>query len=148
MTFRAVFGAAIVLLLVVLYVLLAGSAVNLLDCTPQPACLKDFSDSMTTYLALIGGLVSAVAVTELAITVPKEQPLSRFLPEDSTKAQRITLGALTFLYLAAWLGVGLWVFIATWRRPDALPGLTALSKSWISLAVAAGYAYFGIQPKV
>ena len=148
MTFRSIFGAAIVLLLLVLYVLLAGSAVNLLDCTPQPACLKDFSDSMTTYLALIGGLVSAVAITELAITVPKKQPFSRFLPDTAGKTARITLGVLTFLYLSAWLGVGLWVLVATWQRPDALPALTALSKSWISLAVAAGYAYFGIQPNV
>jgi hypothetical protein len=42
------------------------------------------------------------------------------------------------------LGVSAYVVGAMWY-PDALKPLTDLGQSWLGLAVAAGYAYFGIN---
>jgi hypothetical protein len=101
---------------------------------------------MASALALIGGLVSAVVIAELAITTPDNPPLRRLLPDTPSKPQLTVLRLVTFLYLAVWLAVGLWVLVATWQKPDTIPALTALARSWFGLAVAAGYAYFGLKP--
>lgn len=145
MTFRALFGATIVVVLLILYVALVRSAISLLDCTPQPGCLGAFSDSMASALALISGLVSAVVIAELALAGPKP-PFRRLLADNAAEWKVNVLRVLTFAYLGAWLGVGLWVLIATWRRPEQIPALTALARSWFGLAVASGYAYFGLKP--
>jgi len=146
MTFRSAFGAIIVVLLLVLYVLLVRSAISLLDCTPQPACLAQFTDSMALALSSISGLVSAVVIAELALTVPGNPPFRRLLPDRAGRTALTVLRILTVLYLGTWLAVGIWVLVATWQRAEMVPSLTALGRSWLGLAVAAGYAYFGIKP--
>jgi hypothetical protein len=146
MTFRALFITAIVVVLLVFYISLTSDAISLLDCTPQPTCLGQFSESMASALAVIGGLVSAVVIAELALATPNKPPFSRILGDPAPPAKLTLLRVVTLLYLVAWFGVGIWVLVATWRKPDAIPALTALARSWFALAVAAGYAYFGLKP--
>jgi len=145
MSARALFGAVIVVILLVLYVLLTGFAISLLDCS-EPNCRDAFTDSMASGLAMIGGLVSAVVIAELGLPQPYNVPFSRVLGDDPTKLQLTLLKIMTFLYITVWLGVGLWVLVATWKKPAEIPALTALARSWFGLAVAAGYVYFGLKP--
>ena len=145
MSARALFGAVIVAILLVLYVLLTKFAISLLGCEPQPGCLEQFTDSMASGLALINGLVSAVVIAELGL--PQSTNLfSRLLGDNPSRLKVTVLKIMTFLYIGAWLGVGLWVLIATWQKPVAIPALTALARAWFGLAVAAGYVYFGLKP--
>lgn len=146
MSARGLFGAVIVVILLVLYVLLARFAISLLGCEPQPGCLLPFTESMASGLAMIGGLVSAVVIAELGLPQPHNIPFSRVLGDHPTPRQLTILKIMTFLYITAWLGVGLWVLIETWKKPGDIPALTALSRSWFGLAVAAGYVYFGLKP--
>lgn len=147
MTLRSFFGALIVVVLLVLYFVITRSAIHLLGCDPQPVCLESFSETKASALALIGGLVSAVVIAELAVTEPGSPPGRSLLREDPSPWQYGILHVITFLYLIGWLFVGLWSVVATWNEPDAIPALTAVARSWFGLAVAAGYAYFGLTPK-
>jgi hypothetical protein len=101
---------------------------------------------MASGLALIGGLVSAVVIAELGLPQPYNFPFSRLLNDHASKLQITVLKVLTVLYISAWMGVGVWVLVATWKNPVTIPALTALARSWFGLAVAAGYAYFGLKP--
>jgi hypothetical protein len=145
MSARSLFGAVIVVILLALYILLTRFAISLLDC-PEPGCAGQFSESMASGLALISGLVSAVVIAELGLPQPHGFPFSRLLDDEPSTIQVTILRIMTFLYIGAWLGVGLWVLVATWRKPETIPALTALARSWFGLAVAAGYAYFGLKP--
>jgi hypothetical protein len=46
-----------------------------------------------------------------------------------------------------WIGMGFAAFVVgeLWF-PDKVPALTTFAEAWLGLAVAAGYAYFGIEP--
>lgn len=52
------------------------------------------------------------------------------------------------LYLLIWVITGLAAFVVGSMQHDrVLQPLTDLGQSWLGLAVAAGYAYFGIKPQ-
>lgn len=147
MSTKTVFGGAIAIILLGLYVYLVTGAITAVYCTPQPDCLARFTDPMAAALALIGGLVSALVIAELAITKPGEPPLARTVGANSSKARISTLTVLTFGYLGVWTLIGLVAFIVGLNHPSVLQPLTDLGNSWLGLAVAAGYAYFGISPQ-
>jgi hypothetical protein len=147
MSTKLIFGGAIAAILLGLYVYLVGSAISVVSCTPQPACLEEFTKPMASAMALIGGLVSALVIAELAITKPGEAPVARAISADASDARKTTVQILTFGYLAVWTLAGLAAFVVGLRYPDVLESLTALGQSWLGLAVAAGYAYFGISPR-
>ena len=55
---------------------------------------------------------------------------------------------MTYGYLAVWIFTGLWAFIkGVMVHPKVLQPLTDLGQAWLGLAVASGYAYFGIKPR-
>jgi hypothetical protein len=98
---------------------------------------------------LIGGLVSALVIAELAVTEPGSTPVARALV--SVSATRPTLaqaGSIVIvLYLVVWVATGLAAYVVgTMWWPQALQPLTDLGQGWLGLAVAAAYAYFGISP--
>lgn len=146
MSTKVVFGGAIVGILLGLYVYLVWSAISVVGCTPQPDCLAEFTDPMASALALIGGLVSALVIAELAITKPGEPPVARAIGADASSPRASIIKVLTYGYLAVWTLAGLAAFVVGLRHPDVLQPLTDLGQSWLGLAVAAGYAYFGISP--
>jgi hypothetical protein len=49
-------------------------------------------------------------------------------------------------YCGVWLLCGLAAFVVGLRHPKEVEALTSLGKAWLGLAVASGYAYFGIRP--
>jgi hypothetical protein len=147
MSNKAIFGGVLACLLLILYLYLVWAAVSVVGCDPQPVCQEGFNKSMASALALIGGLVSALVIAELAITKPGEAPLARALDPSASASTVNTLKFVTFGYLAIWVLAGLAAFLVGLRHPEAHQPLVDLGQSWLGLAVAAGYSYFGINPQ-
>jgi uncharacterized protein YacL len=127
-------SAAIAILLLGLY----GYAVQHIARSPTTPP----SEPIQTVLTLVGGLVAALVVAVLAKTPPDKNPAVVFsanaLPGTVTTV--VTIG-----YLAAWLGCGTWLLIVWLGVPAVTPELSGAAKSWLGLAVAAAYAFFGLK---
>jgi ABC-type thiamin/hydroxymethylpyrimidine transport system permease subunit len=148
---KAVFGGAVAVVLLGIYVHLLRTAYLIVDCVAQVGCTTakaaDFNDVMTQALSIISGLVSALVIAELAVTKPGDAPVARVLADDaSTFAQR-TLKIVTVVYVLVWLIAGLVAFMKGMYHPTVLPAFTNVGQAWLGLAVAAAYAYFGLDQK-
>ena len=144
-------GGLIVTILLGLYVYSVGVAVLVVKCVSTKGCtnypLASFTDGMAQALALIGGLVSALVVAELAITKPGEPPLARAITSSPSGMKPTTVKWLTWTYILVWIGAGLTAYVVgQMQHPNVLQPLTDFGQAWLGLAVAAGYAYFGINP--
>jgi len=148
---KAIFGGVIAVVLLGIYVHLLRVAYLIVDCEVKVGCtspaVTDFNDVMAQTLSVIGGLVSALVIAELAITQPGEAPVARVLSDDASKTAKSILKAVTVVYVLVWLAAGLTAFMKGMYHPDVLPALTSVGQSWLGLAVAAAYAYFGLKPK-
>ena len=148
---KAVFGGVIAVVLLGIYVHLLRVAYLIVDCASQMECTTrtpaDFNDVMAQTLTVIGGLVSALVIAELAITKTGEAPAARMLSDDSSTRSKSVLKAVTLVYILVWLIAGLVAFMKGMYHPKVLPPLTSVGQSWLGLAVASAYAYFGIKPK-
>lgn len=147
---RALFGGTIAVVLLGIYVHLVSLGYGIVDCVTSPRCsartASDFNDVMAQTLTVIGGLVSALVIAELAITKPGDAPGARVLSGTiSVNAERV-LKIVTAVYILVWLAAGLAAFIKGMYHPKVLPPFTSVGQSWLGLAVAAAYAYFGLQP--
>ncbi len=112
-------------------------------CDPQKSNLGNVS----LILNLIGGLISATVVGVLAATKPNDLP-GRGIFKD--KLGNVIQGLSAYIPLAfvlAWIFCGLVmvIFGLLVYDSDPVPPLTAQAKSWLGAAVAAGYAYFGVD---
>lgn len=108
----------------------------------------EFSAGVTYVVTTIGGLVSALVVAKLALTKPGETPtLTRMV--EGVSLLRIRLSKfLAIGYLVAWLAVGLAALIVgVMVFPGSSSTLSDIGTTWLGLAVAAGYAYFGLNPQ-
>lgn len=102
---------------------------------------------MVTVLTLVGGLVSALVVAELAATKRGENPATRGLDAKASSGVKHLVTVLTGLYLLVWLVAGLSAFVVGFmQHPGVLQPLTDLGQAWLGLAIATVYAYFGINP--
>lgn len=148
---KAIFGGTIAVVLLGIYVHLLRVAYLIVGCASQAGCTtmkpSDFNDVMAQTLAVVGGLVSALVIAELAITKPGEPPLARVLAADASDASKAVLKWVTVAYVLVWLVAGLAAFLKSMYHPDVLPAFTSLGQSWLGLSVAAAYAYFGLKPK-
>jgi hypothetical protein len=147
---KAIFSAVVATLLLVIYVYLVWHGVDVIRCISDGTCsdltANDFNDRMASSLALIGGLVSALVIAELAITKPGEAPAARLVAADTQAKRKGLMKLVTGVYLIVWLIAGLSAFLYgyLWAEPDALPPLADLGQAWLGIAVGAGYAYFGV----
>jgi hypothetical protein len=142
---RNLFGGIIALILLGLYLFLVGQAVMIV-LSGRPA--SAFLPSMASALATIGGLVSAFVIAELALSVPGKAPGQRFLNANSSARSKSTVTSVAALYVTAWLAAGLIAFIVgALLHTEALKPLTDLGNAWLGIAIAAGYAYLGIDPR-
>jgi hypothetical protein len=66
------------------------------------------------------------------------------VPDASVRSKNI-LRWVTSIYILVWLGAGLSSFLIGMDHPTTLPALTSVGQAWLGLAVAAGYAYFGLE---
>ncbi len=149
---RLALGGLIAVILLGLYVYSVIFGILVVDCTTTAGCtrypLKNFSSGMVQALALIGGLVSALVIAELAITKPGEQPMARALESGSSTTKQNAIKVVTAVYLLVWVGAGLAAYVVgQMQHPGVLQPLTDFGQSWLGLAVAAAYAYFGINPQ-
>ncbi len=148
---RAAVGGSIAVILLGLYLLAWKFAFDIVTCASSSGCgapvLADWTSGYATALSTVGGLISALVIAELSITEPGDTPGAQLLGDTSGKLA-VFLKFLVAVYLVAWLLSGLVAFIVgVMQHPDVLPAFTDLGQAWLGLAVAGGYAYFGIKPK-
>jgi hypothetical protein len=148
---KALFGGLIAIVLLGLYVYSVAMGILVVKCVATPGCtsrpLSSFTDGMITALTLIGGLVSALVIAELAITRPGHTPGARTLEGGTSTRVTNTVKIVTAVYLLVWVAAGLSAFVVGYmQHPKVLQPLTDLGQSWLGLAVAAAYVYFGIKP--
>jgi hypothetical protein len=145
-------GVSIVFVLLGLYVYSVVIAILVVNCVSSSGCssypLSRFTDGMLQALTLVGGLVSALVIAELAITKRGEMPMARLVDPKASNWISVPAKLAIVIYLVAWLAVGLSAFwFGMIQHPKVLQPLTDLGQSWLGLAVAATYAYFGINPQ-
>jgi len=114
------------------------------NCASQNTCV--LSDSIAFLLQTIGAFVSAVVISELAVTPPKDAPGTLRAAGYSDKA-KLAVKILTTLYILVWLISGLFIVVLGWVRNTTVPQLVSAAKEWIGFAIGAAYAYFGISPE-
>ena len=145
-----IFGGLISVILLGIYLHLTVIAVRVAQCVEQLGCtaytLAFFNDGMAQALSVIGGLVSALVIAELALTKPGQAPGLRVLASDASTAAVYTVTAIALLFVLVWIGTGLTAFLVGLYHPAAMPVLTAHGQAWLGLAVSAAYAYFGLSP--
>jgi len=148
---KKVFGGVISLILLGIYVHLISLAVRVALCVGKTGCTEyaatHFNDGMAQALSVIGGLVSALVIAELALSKPGEAPGARVLDSDASTGAIRTLTIVSVFFVLVWIGTGLTAFLVGLYHPAALPVLTTHGQAWLGLAVSAAYAYFGLQPK-
>src|SRR2546425_5349462 len=141
---KLLFGGVLVTILLVIYAYLVSIAVLVVT---GRIPFDSFTPQMASTMSLIHGLVAALVVAELAITAPGEPPGSRIIAANPTPGAKRIVKPVILAYLIIWTVAGLaaffWGFL---RHAGTLSALTDLGQSWIGVAIAAGYAYFGIQP--
>jgi len=148
---KGFFGGSIAVVLLGIYVHLIRAAMLMVDCALQTGCTAaapdQFNDVMAQTLSVLGGLVAALVIAELAITEPGKTPVARLLADTASQTAQTVLKIVTVAYMLIWLVAGLSAFMKGMYHPKVLPALTSVGQSWLGLAVAAAYAYFGLRPK-
>jgi hypothetical protein len=150
MSLKFIFGGVIAIILLLIYVYAIVVGINVVGaCVATEGCRSappdSFNTGMVTALTLIGGLVSALVIAVLAVTRPGEGP-ARALNLNSPAIPHTILNVVTGLYLAVWILAGLAAFFVGFlQHPGVLQSLTDLGQSWLGLAVAAAYSYFGLN---
>ena len=145
--FKLFFGGTVACILLAFYVYSTVYAIRAVYCLIQTGCTaysKDLTSGFVDVLSVVGGLVSALVVAELAVTKPGQLPGTRFLVPDGAKKW---LSTVVIAYMLVWLSVGVLTFVVGFmQHPDVVPALTTSAKSWFGIAVAAVYSYLGINP--
>lgn len=146
MKYKFIIGGIIAYILLGLY---SGIAVyiiiKVIECSNDSSCSGVHPHQGLIYvLTTVGGLVSALVVSRLAITVPGSDPaLFRHFGED----QPLFINFIVWCYLIIWTFTGLATLVTgVIIFPDTCKTLSDLGTTWLGLAVAAGYAYFNIDP--
>lgn len=141
------FGAIIVIILLVLYVYTLSWAIDL--AVTGPNTVEKLPEGVSRTMATVGGLVSALVIAQLAVTDPDEpfkwpaNPTSGVWGKISDWIVPVTK---TF-YVLVWIVLGFAAFVVgeLWH-PGKVAPLTTFAQAWLGLAVAAGYAFFGLKP--
>jgi hypothetical protein len=145
---KLLFGGLVAVILLGLYAYATVYAIQAALCLgsgPCDAYSKDLNEGVVTVLNLVGGLVSALVIAQLAITPPGDAPGMALLADDTTAIIKNMVKVISLIYVAVWLACGLAALIVGFLKyPNLVPQLTAAAKSWLGLAVAAGYSYLGV----
>lgn len=112
---------------------------------------KGPSDEAYYIMNIVGGLVSAVVVAELAITATSDAPAGQlFAPRTAVAATDAAAAGprrLAILYVFVWLALGVAALVfGLMEYKVKVPPLIEFAKTWLGFAIAAAYAYFGLQP--
>jgi len=141
--FGVIFGGLIACILLLLYASLVGYII-----VEVRNGNGTFTDGIVYVVTTIGGLVSALVISRLAITTPGENPAIIRMTTDESGRHNIWVTTLAMLYLGVWLVAGLAALVTGLLiYPDVSQTLSDIGTTWLGLAVASGYAYFGLSPK-
>jgi len=142
---REIAMCVIACLLLLFYVLTLGSIIlSVVNYDPKNGTF--ISNLNTIWVVnLIGGIVSAVVVGNLAVSEPGATPLSQVQAMKDAYGERI-MQFVVWTYIVIWLLIGASAFyVGVYKRPDVYAPLTEIGKSWLGILVGALYAWFGIQ---
>lgn len=154
-TFPLIFGGIVAYMLLVLY---AGSVVYMAKGVVQHgykewSLEKDkktkttFSSGLVYVVTTIGGLVSALVIAKLANAKPGESPALMLTAEETSEWTAKLASYLAAAYLIVWMSAGLAaLLVGVMIFPDSNSTLSDIGTTWLGLAVASGYAYFGLSP--
>lgn len=140
---RLLFGGLFVVTLLGLFIyglIKAIEAAN--NCAAGTVCAIE--PEYVIFLHTIGALVSAVVVSELAVTKPLEAPGTAHIQPNDSPTKVVITKILASLYVMTWFVAGLVALMVSTKHKGVEP-LTDLGKQWIGFFVAAGYAYFGLS---
>ncbi len=147
MKYKLIIGGIIAYILLILY---SGIAVYIIIkaivCSKDPSCgTLELHHGLTYVLTTVGGLVSALVVSRMTITIPGSDPaVFRYFGE----AQPSVVNFIVWCYLLIWTFTGLAsLVVGVIFFPDVCKTLSDFGTTWLGLAVAAGYAYFNIDMK-
>jgi len=151
---RDIVAQVIPAILLIFYVFAIGTAISSTSmaarqCRTDRACAAAFHarriEGVNLIMNVVGGLVSALVVAELAITQPGELPSAQVLRGRQAKAKR----AVTFVstaFIVVWLLGGAAAVLMFILYPNATPAaLSEFAKAWLGLALASAYSYLGIR---
>ncbi len=149
--FGKIFGGVLAVILLLLYAITMGFLVtHVIFCGGDNTCTDPFpvTTGMVFVLTTVSGLVSALVVASLAATVPGSNPSHQWVGKDASEASKKKANYIVGIYLGVWIFAGLTALIVgVMIFPNANQTLSDAGTTWLGLAVAAGYAYFGIKPK-
>ena len=96
-------------------------------------------------ISLIGGIVSAVVIANLAVSDPGETPISQVREMAEAYGKKL-LKAIVWIYIIVWLLIGTGAFyVGVIRCSDIFETLTEIGKAWLGILLGALYAWFGIK---
>ena len=137
------------------YVFAVGTAVNstLLaarQCGTNAACADAFHanriDGVNLILNVVGGLVSALVVAELAVTNPGELPSAQLLNRRMSRSSKQLRTILSTAFIIVWILCGVISIVIYVLYPNQTPAaLSEFAKAWLGLALASAYSYLGIR---
>jgi len=148
--FAVIFGGAITGTLLILYTFAVTYMSVLVYRAAQvrPDKAIEFSSGLVYVATMIGGLVSALVIAKLAITRPGRNPGVMRITANADGEPNEWVTRLSIAYLVIWLVTGLVALvIGVMLYPKVNQSLNDLGMTWLGLAVASGYAYFGIKPE-
>src|SRR5205807_1256205 len=148
---RLLFGGLIAIVLLLFFVAAVVFAIVVATCASTSGCtspaVADFNSGWALAITTVGGLVSALVISELALTPPGKPPGARLLNKEASPRAAKNVGIVALLYLGAWVVTGIAAFVfGSLLYPGKVQQLTDLGLAWLGLAVSAAYSYLQIQP--
>ncbi len=145
----AVLGLLSALMLVLYAWLVTKLAMGAHQCvgvTQASACTFEVTQRFALALNPVQSLVSALVISVLAISKPGQKLNLRFLGETAG-----WVDSLAMAYVVVWIVAGATAFVyGQFILPDVhverFALLVNVGSAWFGLAIAAAYAYLGIQP--
>jgi hypothetical protein len=144
---KLIIGGIIAYILLILY---GGIAVYItqqaIACSYDPSCSKiELHDGLSYVLTTVGGVVSALVVSKMTITTPGSDPA---VFKQFGEGQPLLVNIIVWSYLIIWTAIGLAsLVVGVVIFPGICKTLSDFGTTWLGLAVAAGYAYFNIDPR-
>ncbi len=146
---RVLIGTFVAITVLSLYAYSVVFSIMAALCLSRSGCqtyTPELNEGITTVLNLVGGLLAALVVAELAVTPTGEAPAARLLANNITENAKKIAGWVSIAYLVVWVILGVAVVVVGFlQHPNTVPALTAAARSWMGLAIAAIYSYLGIN---
>jgi hypothetical protein len=96
-------------------------------------------------LTTVSGLVSALVVSKMTVSSPGSDPA---VFRNFVEGQPVIVNIIVWCYLLIWTFTGLaTLIVGVLLHPDVCKTLSDSGTTWLGVAVAAGYAYFNIEPQ-